>query len=185
MPGGRKPTPPHLRVIVGGRKEQVEKAERTLKAQQTCGAPKAAGKRCARKPGWGTDHTGTGPCRDHEPKAPAGDIRPPGADAVVRAALGEVARIRQVNDADRATAFQLGLAYQYAVRAGKDLAEALSVPGEKGGMKKHPAFQIWRDSQAAFRQWAVEFGLTPAASMRVQRPETEELSELEELLRDA
>jgi P27 family predicted phage terminase small subunit len=34
--------------------------------------------------------------------------------------------------------------------------------------RKHPVWQIWRDSQAACRAWATEFGLTPASQVRIK-----------------
>jgi len=50
------------------------------------------------------------------------------------------------------------------------------------GIKKHPAFQILRDSATSFRQFAGDFGMTPSARTRLQLPdEAEQLSLFEEI----
>ncbi len=48
--------------------------------------------------------------------------------------------------------------------------------------RKHPAFQMWRDSQAAFAKWADRFEVNPAAREGPLTDAHGELSELEKLL---
>ncbi len=49
-------------------------------------------------------------------------------------------------------------------------------------IRKHPAFQMWRESQAAFGKWADRFQLSPAKGAEVLAEAEEELSEIERLL---
>ena len=41
-------------------------------------------------------------------------------------------------------------------------------PAHENRRRKHPAYQMWRDAQAAFRGWAAEFGITPASRTRIE-----------------
>jgi P27 family predicted phage terminase small subunit len=50
------------------------------------------------------------------------------------------------------------------------------------GIKKHPAFQILRDSATSFRQFAGDFGMTPSARTRLQLPEEAEQLSLADML---
>lgn len=42
---------------------------------------------------------------------------------------------------------------------------------ENGAMRKHPLLQVWRENSTAFRHYAAQFGLTPAARGRLSIPE--------------
>lgn len=60
-----------------------------------------------------------------------------------------------------------------AKKRGKREAEEMRmlVVDERGLSRKHPLLQVWRENSTAFRQYAVEFGLTPSARGRIEYPE--------------
>lgn len=73
--------------------------------------------------------------------------------------------------------------YETAVQAQRLVrTQGLVVTGARGGLVRHPAVQIVRDSSTAFRQYAEQFGLTPSARSRIELPMPEEMDELERLL---
>ena len=49
----------------------------------------------------------------------------------------------------------------------------LLVPDEDGILRKNPAMQIFRDNSMAALKFESELGLSPAARMRLARPESE------------
>lgn len=55
-------------------------------------------------------------------------------------------------------------------------------PKQGGRQAKNPAWQIYRDAQAAERQWAEQLGLTPAARERLKIEPPQPVDELEDLL---
>jgi len=71
--------------------------------------------------------------------------------------------------------------YANAKVAAKMLAkEGLQAEDENGALRKHPLNQVLRDNSTAFRQWAIQFGLTPASRARLQISEPDQMDELEE-----
>ena len=59
------------------------------------------------------------------------------------------------------------------------------VDKKQGGRQaKNPAWQIYRDAQAAERQWAEQLGLTPAARERLKIDPPGEVDDLDEMLKD-
>jgi len=79
------------------------------------------------------------------------------------------------------------MAIHYAMA--RDAAKTIRQEGqqaedENGALRKHPLNQVLRDNSNAFRQWAVQFGLTPAARARLQITEPEAVDEYEAFLDD-
>lgn len=90
-----------------------------------------------------------------------------------------------VQQEDRLVFEELCFAFELMVRARKTLLdEGLSeVDRAHGGMlKKHPAFQIYRDTQASFLKLAAKFGITPADRKELGVGIVESNFDLEELL---
>ena len=78
------------------------------------------------------------------------------------------------------------LAYHVMKMAAAELAEAGGThEDDRGIVRKHPAFQVWRDSQATFRSWAGEFGLTPLARKSIPAAAADKRPDLAEFLRIA
>lgn len=92
--------------------------------------------------------------------------------AVARAALNEMlvdGRVEAEDDEGR----------RYVV------SEGIAVTAEGiGGIKKHPAASVFRENSQTFRMYLTEFGLTPAARVRVKAQPAEEKS-LAEMLFEA
>lgn len=72
--------------------------------------------------------------------------------------------------------------YGFMLEAAKQLHEdGLTVEGREG-LKKHPLWQVYRDSRDGLRKGAALFGMDPSARTRMQTPaEAEQLSLMEEL----
>jgi P27 family predicted phage terminase small subunit len=51
--------------------------------------------------------------------------------------------------------------------------EGRTVEDEKGNLRKHPLLQVQRDSSKAWREYALEFGLTPSSRARLKVPEAQ------------
>jgi P27 family predicted phage terminase small subunit len=65
--------------------------------------------------------------------------------------------------------------YAMAWEAGQVLRdEGLVVEDERGLPRKHPILQVLRDSSAAFRMYAAQFGLTPSARAKLSIPEPDD-----------
>lgn len=188
---GRKPRPYGFKVLQGGVSDRDEREWR--KRTATCGQPTSSGTPCRRPAGHGTDRS-AGPCYQHLEEAT------PGVDSVTDPPtfLPEKAKelwsslAPKLETTDRFTpedvpAFtSLCLSYYFALLAGATLLKDGIVDVDEahaGRRRKHPAWQMWRDAQGSFRQWACEFGLTPSSRTRFEIPETTELSRMERLLR--
>lgn len=90
-----------------------------------------------------------------------------------------------LDEVDGPALTNLVLSYHFAVYAAELLVRDGMVEQDKahaGRLRKHPAFQIWRDSQAAFSKWASHFEVTPASREGPLADAHGEMSELEKLL---
>ncbi len=102
-----------------------------------------------------------------------------------------VVRLRRagiLDEVDGPALLNLVISYYFALHAGELLLRDGMVEEDKahaGRLRKHPAFQMWRDSQAAFSKWAQLFKVTPAARKGPLAGAEGELSEMEKLLRSA
>ena len=65
---------------------------------------------------------------------------------------------------------QMCLAYSFAAEAAELLAEEITIKDRAHGnvLRKHPAWQMWRDSVGVLRQIACEYGGTPASRSRLE-----------------
>lgn len=93
-----------------------------------------------------------------------------------------------LDEVDGPALTNLVLSYHFTVYAAELLVRDGMVEEDKahaGRLRKHPAFQMWRDSQAAFGKWASHFEVTPASREGPLVGAEGELSELEKLLRGA
>ncbi len=100
-----------------------------------------------------------------------------------------VVRLREagiLDEVDGPALVNLVMSHYFALHAGTLLLRDGMVEEDEahaGRLRKHPAFQMWRDSQAAFAKWAGQFQVTPAARKGPLAGAEGELSELEKLLR--
>jgi P27 family predicted phage terminase small subunit len=65
----------------------------------------------------------------------------------------------------------------------KIIRTGLMAVDENGAARKHPLLQVWRENSTAFRQYAAQFGLTPAARARLSIAEPSEEDDYEAFLR--
>ncbi len=100
-----------------------------------------------------------------------------------------VVRLREagiLDEVDGPALVNLVMSHYFALHAGTLLLRDGMVEEDEahaGRLRKHPAFQMWRDSQAAFSKWADRFRVTPAARKGPLAGAEGELSEMEKLLR--
>ena len=90
-----------------------------------------------------------------------------------------------LDEVDGPALLHLVLSYYFAVQAGELLLRDGMIAEDEahaGRLRKHPALQMWRDSQAAFSKWATQFEVTPAAREGLLTDAHGELSDLEKLL---
>jgi P27 family predicted phage terminase small subunit len=97
---------------------------------------------------------------------------------------GELERLHVLTGVDTAAFRLMAEHYAIAVQAVTELRDGgLTVEG-KDGTKKNPLAQVFKDNSIAFKAFAVEFGMTPSARVRLKLPEeAEQLSLAEQLFR--
>ena len=86
---------------------------------------------------------------------------------------------------DMAAWAMLWLSWDLALKAAESIKkDGPTVKDERGLIRKHPGFQIWRDNIGTFNKLANDFALTPAsrARLNIQPGKPEALSEIEQLL---
>ena len=91
-----------------------------------------------------------------------------------------------LDEVDGPALVNLVMSYYFTLHAGALLLRDGMMdkdPEHRDRLRKHPAFQMWRDSQAAFSKWADRFKVNPAAREGPLVDAHGELSELEKLLR--
>ncbi len=118
--------------------------------------------------------------QNFKPRMPSGLHRY--GQAYWRKVVGVLSEAGQLTPAD--TGGLEGLVYSYATM--RVAAEQLATEGathvdERGIIRKHPAFQVWRDAQASYRSWATQFGLTPLSRKSVPQSKTPGKSLVEQL----
>ena len=90
-----------------------------------------------------------------------------------------------LEEVDGPALLNLVMSYHFALYAGALLLKDGMLEKDEAHAdrkRKHPAFQMWRDSQAAFAKWADRFEVNPAARDGPLTDAHGELSELEKLL---
>ena len=155
---------------------QLVDAAETADAGEHCGVLTRRGTACRRSAGWGTEHAGRGPCRDHA----AGTRSMPCPLPLTR--LEEeiwndvsirLRELRLFKPAFWPTLYGLVVALAMLHNAYAEL-DALAVPGRGASVKKHPAAIIVNQMLAQVRQYLQELGLTPSALAKVGGPPTDE-----------
>ena len=129
------------------------------------------------------------PLNEHEPQSQAASTRAPRGRLPVegkrlwRYLAPRLAELGLLTEMDTTALEMMCLHYATAVQAERLIRrEGLVTTGVRGGLVKHPAVQILRDSSTAFRQYAEQFGLTPSSRARIELPMPDEPDELERLL---
>ena len=96
----------------------------------------------------------------------------------------ELHRLGILTQADIPAFVVLCLCYGEAMKAAQAVRDqGHTTMGDKGALKKHPEVTILNEMLAQFRQWCVEFGMTPAARQRLKLLPEEEIDDMEQLLR--
>jgi len=94
----------------------------------------------------------------------------------------ELAELGLMTEVDGPAFEMLCVHYSVAVQAARQLREeGLTVMGTTGE-RKHPCAQILREASTAFRMYAEQFGLTPAARARLRVDPGEDEPSLQEYL---
>ena len=96
----------------------------------------------------------------------------------------EMQRLGLLTVADAPAFLVMCLCYGEAMDAAQKVKdEGHTTSSDRGGLKKHPEVTILNEMLAQFRQWCVEFGMTPAARQRLKLLPEEEIDDMEQLLR--
>lgn len=119
---------------------------------------------------------GKRPLNENEPVFALASGRAPrglsaGALRFWREVAGELVAAGLLTVADMPAAVMMAEHFSVARQAATKLAaDGLVEIDEHGAARKHPLLQVMRDASAAFRQYAVEFGMTPSSRTRVHAP---------------
>ncbi len=173
---GRRPKPWALKVLEGGRgARSIERQGPPVAPPPRCGRPTAAGTACQRPAGWGTGSDG--PCKSHENLDRVGLAEPPAylpekAKELWRMLAPDLIATDRLRPEDLPLFEMLCLSFHFAAVAGALLAEDITIKDAAHGdtLRKHPAWQVWRDSVGVLRQIACEYGATPSSRSRLELP---------------
>ena len=119
------------------------------------------------------------------PRMPPG--LPAHAKRLWRSVVPILAASGTLTELDTAGLVAMCLCYQTMCQAAAELDEAGGVAhvDNRGVARKRPEWQIFRESQASFRTWCAEFGMTPAARTTLPAAAAAEKPDLAALLRQA
>ena len=192
---GRKPKPYGLKVLEGtAPRRRVTPLRRKLSG--LCGRERADGLSCRLIAGWGTEQKGVGPCKHHLdspeiatqlPEPPS--YLPPHARELWKELAPRLYATGRLLPEDVPAFTILCQAHHFQLHAAvllmkegltvEDKVYKRVVKGEdgeatvlKGMIRKHPAWQMWRDSANVVRQYDTEFGITPSSRTRLEILET-------------
>lgn len=175
------------------------------------GESNSTGEPCELPAGWGTSDPGEGRCKYHPPtpeerreyfRAVEGDFDeteepedfplevpqylPPKGVEVWKDIVRRLEKRGILEDLDKEAIYHMVSAHYFAfVTGAKLMSEGLiEEDSAHGGRKrKHPAFQMWRDSLKQFRSLAGEFYMTPKERQDVELTEISEgISRMEEIV---
>jgi P27 family predicted phage terminase small subunit len=100
-----------------------------------------------------------------------------------RRIVPELVALGIVGQVDRAALAGYCQAYARWVEAERVLStEGQYIEGTKGGMIKHPAFQVARDNLTLVKQFCAEFGMTPSSRTRLHATPKQEADPFESFL---
>ena len=151
-------------------------AAATADAGEYCGAITRRGSPCRRSAGWGTEHAGRGPCRDH-PTATRSMPCPLPLSKLEELIWNDVSmrlrELRLLKPAFWPTVYGLTVALATLHDAGEEL-DAIAVAGRGASVKKHPAAIVVNQMLAQVRQYLQELGLTPSALAKIGPPDDDD-----------
>ena len=144
-------------------------AAETADAGEYCGVITRRGTACRRTAGWGTEHAGRGPCRDH----PAGTRSMPCPlslskleEQIWNDVSVRLRELRLFKPAFWPTVYGLTVALALLHESRAEI-DALSVPGRHGERKKHPAATVSNQMISQVRAYCAELGLTVSALAKI------------------
>ena len=134
---------------------------------------------------------GKRPLNEKEPQPRVASARLPrgltaGAQKYWRGMARDLIELGMLTAADVPAFILMAEHYAVARQAAHDLVKGgeleLTVVDVNGNLRKHPLLQVLRDNAAAYRMFAVEFGLTPSSRTRLKVAPEEKEKSLAELL---
>jgi len=134
---------------------------------------------------------GKRPLNDREPQPRPASARLPhgltrGAQKYWRAMARDLIELGVLTTADVPAFILMAEHYGVARQAAQELVQdgrlKLTVIDTNGNERKHPLLQVLRDNAAAYRMFAVEFGMTPSSRSRVKVAPAEQEPSLAEVL---
>jgi P27 family predicted phage terminase small subunit len=134
---------------------------------------------------------GKRPLNEREPQPRVASARlprglTPGAQKYWRGMARELIELGMLTAADVPAFILMAEHYGVARQAAHDLVKdgelELTVVDVNGNLRKHPLLQVLRDNAAAYRMFAVEFGLTPSSRSRIKVEPAEGEKSLAEML---
>ena len=163
----------------------VDAAE-TADAGEYCGVITRRGTACRRPSGWGTEHAGRGPCRDHADgtrSMPCPLPLPKLEQEIWNDVSIRLRELRLFKPAFWPSLYGLVVALAMLHNAYEEL-DAIAVPGRGTELKKHPASIVANQMLLQVRQYLQELGLTPSALAKIGPPDDDRpLTRMEELIR--
>lgn len=101
------------------------------------------------------------------PSNPGATVRKGGVNAAYRRLVRSLREYDLLRDADKQAAYVAAIHFDILTRAYREM-ESLTRDDENGVTRKHPLLQVIKDASENFRQYAVEFGMTPVSRARLQ-----------------
>lgn len=96
------------------------------------------------------------------------DWYPPKAASFIESVLPQLIKCGTVPELDRAGLLALGSAWDRLCQCNKVLLkEGYIIEGYRGAIVKHPLTAVLRQAESQFLRWCQEFGLSPAARVRL------------------
>lgn len=126
---------------------------------------------------------------DEKCPLPCPDFLPERAAKLWETLAYRLDELGQLEDIDESALLGLCVSYHMMLMAAATLmVEGINTtdPAHKDRVRKHPAWQQWREADANFRQWCQKFQITPAARKGLDMPDDGAQEDpLEQLLRKA
>ena len=139
-----------------------------------CGVVTRRGTACRRPSGWGTEHAGRGPCRDHAAAGTRSMPWPLPLTKLEEQIWNDISvRLRELGlfkPCFWASLYGLVIALATLHDAREEL-DAIAVPGRGAAVKKHPAAIVANQMLYQVRAYLQEFGLTPSALAKIGPPD--------------
>ena len=137
-----------------------------------CGAITRRGSPCRRSAGWGTEHAGRGPCRDHSTATRSMPCPLPLSkleEQIWNDVSMRLREIRLLRPAFWPTVYGLTVALATLHKAYEEL-DVIAVAGRGKSVKKHPSSTVVHQMLAQVRAYLQELGLTPSSLAKIGGP---------------